>query len=86
MKDEIEKDLKPVKSLQEAGQEFYAELLQRFGCDRSEFNPVLEHETTAIPSKAKPLDTVGERFIADVLRRFHHDPSFHEVDQQGQAA
>ena len=67
-------------TIDEAGSEFLKELLrQHFGCDRSEHIPLLG-TTSGDTSELKPLDTVGELFVADVLRHFHNDGSFLEVN------
>ena len=59
-----------MKTLQEVGREFYAELLcHHFGCEWSEQNSSLI-STDEEPPKANPFEVAGGRFETELLRRF----------------
>lgn len=77
MKGEIEKDLKPVKSLQKAGEEFLDELLRHFHCARSAPSTI-PRRASGVRAPVVPAPSGGDEFISQLLKYLHHDSSFAE--------
>lgn len=67
-------------SIEHAAVSFVEKLAHHFGCEWSDHHSVLSVTCDGF-NTSKPPDTVGELFVADVLKRFHNDGSFHEVNQ-----
>lgn len=66
-----------MKSLQEAGQAFQAELLRRFHCERSELN-IIPRRASEAPAPVAPAPSEGDEFISQLLKYFHCDAVFTE--------
>lgn len=77
--------MKPT-TINELGNVFLQTLFRHhFGCEQSEHHPVLSLTSSDL-STSIPIDRAGELFVADVLKRFHQDYSFQEVDHIGEVA
>mgnify|MGYP001416666980 CR=1 FL=1 len=66
-----------MKSLEEAGQAFHAELLRRFHCERSQ-SSTIPRIMREVRAPVAPAPSGGDEFISQVLKYLHHDSSFAE--------
>ena len=69
-----------MRSLEEAGQAFQAELLRRFHCERSELN-IIPRRASEAPAPVAPTPIIADEFMSQLRKYFHCDSSFAEEER-----